>query len=129
MAYFTRRSWIRCNGNTFDSFEVTLQNVNPKFSHSQHTDPDYSCVYVTIKTNESIEGYGLTFTCGRGNEIVRMGVKALSTLIVGRHLRNDIYARFGMFWREITSETQLRWVSLFKQLVSKFGLCHFYRNM
>ncbi|XP_055305828.1 mitochondrial enolase superfamily member 1-like [Sitodiplosis mosellana] len=79
-------------------------------SDAMHTDPDYSCVYVTIKTNESIEGYGLTFTLGRGNEIVRMGCKALSTLIVDRHLRNDIYARFGIFWRELTSETQMRWL-------------------
>lgn len=35
----------------------------------QHTDPDYSCAYVTIKTNKGIEGYGLTFTLGRGTEI------------------------------------------------------------
>lgn len=89
-------------------------------SHLQHTDPDYSCVYVTIKTNASIEGYGLTFTCGRGNEIVQMGVKALSTLVVGRQLRNDIYSRFAMFWRELTSETQMRWVSMFTQMIFKF---------
>lgn len=80
----------------------------------QHTDPDYSCVYVTIKTNSTVEGYGLTFTCGRGNEIVLMGVKALSSLVVGRNLRDDILSRFGLFWRELTSETQIRWVSLNK---------------
>lgn len=82
----------------------------------QHTDPDYSCVYVTIKTNAPIEGYGLTFTCGRGNEIVQMGVRALSVLLVDRNLRNDIFSRFGQFWREITSETQIRWVSCQKHL-------------
>lgn len=37
--------------------------------NAQHTDPDYSCAYVTIKTNKGIEGYGLTFTLGRGTEI------------------------------------------------------------
>lgn len=77
----------------------------------QHTDPDYSCVYVTIKTNGSVEGYGLTFTCGRGNEIVQMGVRAFSSLVVNRNLRSGIFARFGPFWRELTSETQIRWVS------------------
>lgn len=67
---------------------------------------------MTIKTNASVEGYGLTFSLGRGNEIVQMGVKALSLLVVGRHLRSDIFSRFGQFWRELTSETQIRWVSL-----------------
>lgn len=79
---------------------------------AQHTDPDYSCAYVTVKTNGSTEGYGLTFTCGRGTEIVAMAVKALRSLVVGRKLRADIFARFGAFWRELTSESQLRWVSL-----------------
>lgn len=79
--------------------------------HLQHTDPDYSCTYVTIKTNGSVEGYGLTFTCGRGTEIIVGAVRALSVMVVGRHLRKDIYGRFAQFWREITSDTQLRWVS------------------
>jgi len=36
----------------------------------QHSDPDYSCTYVVLKTNEDdYKGYGLTFTLGRGNEI------------------------------------------------------------
>lgn len=72
---------------------------------------------MTIKTNELVEGYGLTFTCGRGNEIVLLGVKALSALVVGRYLRNDIFARFGLLWRELTSETQMRWVNI--QLVGQ----------
>lgn len=77
----------------------------------QHTDPDYSCAYVTISINDgSAVGYGLTFTCGRGTEIVAMTVKALRFLIVGRKLNRDIYARFGEFWRDLTSESQLRWV-------------------
>lgn len=57
-------------------------------------------------------GYGLTFTCGRGNEIVQSAVRALSIMVVGRHLRNDIFGRFGQFWRELTSDTQLRWVRI-----------------
>lgn len=78
---------------------------------SQHTDPDYSCAYVTVKTNSHTEGHGLTFTCGRGTEIVAIAVKALRSLVVGRKLRTDIYMRFGEFWRELTSESQLRWVN------------------
>lgn len=90
----------------------------------QHTDPDYSCAYVTIKTNGQEEGYGLTFTCGRGTEIVQQAAIVLGRMVVGRRLRQDIYARFGDFWRELTSETQLRWViftfSLFLTFLMEF---------
>ena len=36
-----------------------------------HKDPDYSCVYVVLKTDDPVhtEAYGLTFTLGRGNEV------------------------------------------------------------
>jgi len=80
-------------------------------SDAMHIDPDYSCVYVTIKVNDdTLIGNGMTFTCGRGTEIVLMGVKALSSLVVGRRLQQDIFSRFGAFWRELTSEPQLRWI-------------------
>lgn len=40
-------------------------------SLSQHKSPDYSAVYVIFKTDgeASVEGHGLTFTLGRGNEL------------------------------------------------------------
>lgn len=76
----------------------------------QHTDPDYSCVYVKIATAEGLEGYGMTFTLGRGTDIVLLAVRALKHLVEGRTTAS-IFERFGAFWRELTSDSQLRWVS------------------
>ena len=40
-------------------------------SDAIHTDPDYSATYVTILTTDpNITGYGITFTLGKGNDIV-----------------------------------------------------------
>ncbi|XP_031840080.2 mitochondrial enolase superfamily member 1 isoform X2 [Nomia melanderi] len=78
-------------------------------SDAMHTDPDYSCAYVTIKTNKGIEGYGLTFTLGRGTEIVTQACKSMSYLVKGQNTV-DIFSNFGSFWRKLTSETQLRWL-------------------
>nr|CAI5818267.1 unnamed protein product [Callosobruchus analis] len=78
-------------------------------SDAMHTDPDYSCAYVTIKIQAGLEGFGLTFTLGRGTEIVVQAVKTLSSLIVGQVV-TDIYKDFGTFWRTLTSESQLRWI-------------------
>lgn len=37
----------------------------------QHKSPDYSAVYIVFETDglDNIEGHGLTFTLGRGNEL------------------------------------------------------------
>nr|XP_034185591.1 mitochondrial enolase superfamily member 1-like [Osmia lignaria] len=78
-------------------------------SDAMHTDPDYSCAYVTIKTNKGIEGYGLTFTLGRGTEIVVQACKSMSYLVKGQKA-NEIFTHFGSFWRKLTSESQLRWI-------------------
>jgi L-fuconate dehydratase len=40
-------------------------------SDSVHIDPNYSAVYLTVKTCTNHEGHGLTFTIGRGNEICK----------------------------------------------------------
>ncbi|KAK2584873.1 hypothetical protein KPH14_002470 [Odynerus spinipes] len=78
-------------------------------SDAMHTDPDYSCAYVILNTNTDICGYGLTFTLGRGTEIVVQACKSLSTLVKGQKVFN-IFQDFASFWRKLTSESQLRWI-------------------
>nr|WP_239553248.1 L-fuconate dehydratase [Pantoea coffeiphila] len=73
-------------------------------------DPDYSAAYVIIETdNPALSGHGLTFTIGRGNEICCAAIRAMQHLLVGRRLA-DITADMGQFWREITGDSQLRWI-------------------
>ncbi len=76
-----------------------------------HPSPDYSCAYVVLHTDSpsGIEGHGLTFTNGRGTEVVVAAVRALEHLVVGRTLE-DITADLRGFWRSLASEGQLRWL-------------------
>lgn len=80
-------------------------------SDAMNAAPDYSATYVTLETDSqaSLTGHGLTFTIGRGNEIVVSAVQALSHLVVGKTLE-DITANMGAFWRAVTSDSQLRWI-------------------
>ena len=74
--------------------------------------PDYSATYVVLETDSpaGLEGHGLTFTIGRGNEICVAAVKSLAPLVVGLTLE-EITANMGEFWRHITtSDSQLRWI-------------------
>ena len=74
-----------------------------------HVDPDYSAAYVVLGTDAGFEGHGLTFTIGRGNEVVAAAIEAYRPLVVGRRLA-DITANFAAFWRSLAGESQLRWL-------------------
>lgn len=53
----------------------------------------------------------MTFTLGRGNNIVCCAIDAFKFLLENKSV-DEIYQDFGGFWRTLTSEPQLRWVSL-----------------
>ncbi|KAK7175736.1 hypothetical protein R3I93_000107 [Phoxinus phoxinus] len=78
-------------------------------SDAMHTDPDYSVAYVVLETDTELKGYGLTFTVGRGTEIVVCAVKALSTLVLGKTLE-EITGDFRGFYRLLSSDGQMRWI-------------------
>ncbi len=78
-------------------------------SDAMNPDPDYSAAYVVLKTDSSLEGHGLTFTIGRGNELCVAAIHALAPLVVGKTLAS-FTANMGAFWRMITGDSQLRWI-------------------
>ena len=79
-------------------------------SDAMNPDPDYSAAYVILETDDpALKGHGLTFTIGRGNEICCAAIKALEHLIVGRDLA-AMTGDMGKFWRDFTSDSQLRWI-------------------
>jgi len=81
-------------------------------SDAMNEAPDYSATYVTLTTDadDALQGYGLTFTIGRGNDVCVMAVEALASRIVGRDLET-ITAEMGAFWRDLISgDSQLRWL-------------------
>ncbi|GAA0757512.1 L-fuconate dehydratase [Ideonella azotifigens] len=79
-------------------------------SDAMNPDPDYSAAYVVLETDQpGLEGHGLTFTIGRGNEICCAAIRAMEHLVVGLDLA-WIAEDMGRFWRHVTSDSQLRWI-------------------
>jgi len=78
-------------------------------SDAMNPDPDYSAAYVVLETDGAHEGHGLSFTIGRGNEIVVAAIKALAPRLVGLEL-DWIRENPGRFWRHVTGDSQLRWI-------------------
>ena len=79
-------------------------------SDAMNPDPDYSAAYVILETDEpGLEGHGLTFTIGRGNEVCCAAIEAMRHLVVGLTLA-WIAEDMGRFWRHVTADSQLRWI-------------------
>ena len=92
---------------TFDLRFPTSDHLDG--SDAMNPDPDYSAAYLVLETDCKLEGHGLTFTIGRGNELCISAFYALEPLIVGLDL-SWITENMGRFWRHITGDSQLRWV-------------------
>src|SRR2546425_3394053 len=80
-------------------------------SDAMSPDPDYSAAYVILRTDrpDGVEGHGLTFTAGRGNELCAAAARSLAPLVQGLTLE-EIKADMARFWRRLTSDSQMRWV-------------------
>ncbi len=98
---------------------VGVQTYDVRFPTSQtlagsdamNSDPDYSAAYVILQTDHpgGLEGHGLTFTIGRGNEVCVAAIQALAPLVIGRSLES-FTSDMRAFWRHITGDSQLRWI-------------------
>ena len=96
------------NLRVFDLRFPTSQSLDG--SDAMNPDPDYSAAYVVLETDhDGLEGHGLTFTIGRGNEICCAAIDAMRHLVVGLDL-DWIREDMGRFWRHVTSDSQLRWI-------------------
>ncbi|KAA8917528.1 hypothetical protein TRICI_000311 [Trichomonascus ciferrii] len=71
---------------------------------------DYSAAYVILHTDHpKLEGHGMTFTIGRGNDVVAHAIKHLAIKIKGKTLE-ELTADIGQTWRMLVGDSQLRWI-------------------
>jgi len=94
--------------HVFDLRFPTSQQLDG--SDAMNPDPDYSAAYVVLDTDAgALKGHGLTFTIGRGNEVVCLAIEALRHLVVGLEL-DWVKENPARFWRHLTGDSQLRWI-------------------
>src|SRR4051812_11944992 len=87
-------------------------------SDAMNADPDYSAAYAVLETDraDGLAGHGLTFTIGRGNDLCVAAIRMFERFVVGRTLES-ITAGMARFWRQITGDSQLRWLGPDKGVV------------
>ncbi|WP_426592444.1 enolase C-terminal domain-like protein [Cellulomonas sp. McL0617] len=91
-------------------------------SDAMNQDADYSAAYVVLRTDavdgsgEPLAGYGLTFTIGRGNDLVAEAARQQAAALVGRDV-DELAADMGGVYRSLTADSQLRWLGPEKGVV------------
>ncbi len=85
-------------------------------SDAVNKDPDYSAAYCILETNVGLEGYGLTFTLGRGTELCVLAIEYLARFVKGRSL-DSLIIDMAAFCRELTDDSQFRWLGPEKGII------------
>ena len=85
-------------------------------SDAVNKDPDYSAAYCILETNSDLRGYGISFTLGRGTDLCVQALEYLARFALGRTL-DSITSNFAAFFRELTCDTQYRWLGPEKGVV------------
>ncbi|KAI1769405.1 enolase C-terminal domain-like protein [Hypoxylon sp. FL1150] len=70
---------------------------------------DYSSAYCILETDSDFAGHGMTFTIGRGNDIVCAAINYLGDRLKGRTL-SSLVSNWGQTWRYLVNDSQLRWI-------------------
>lgn len=86
-------------------------------SDAMNKDGDYSAAYVHIATDDpALSGFGFTFTIGRGNDLCVEAARQRGVPLVGRDV-DEIVGDLGGIYRELQSDSQLRWLGPEKGVV------------
>jgi L-fuconate dehydratase len=94
-----------------DCYDVRFPtSIEHDGSDAMNPDPDYSAAYAVLRTDaDGLDGHALSFTIGRGNEVVVNAIAALRAHVVGRYV-GDIAADLGGFSASLINDSQLRWL-------------------
>jgi L-fuconate dehydratase len=94
-----------------DCFDVRFPtSIEHDGSDAMNPDPDYSAAYAVMRTDvDGLEGHALSFTIGRGNEVVVAAIAALRSHVVGRSV-SDVAGDLGGFSAALINDSQLRWL-------------------
>lgn len=89
-----------------NSFQTSLSGDG---SDAMNAAGDYSAALVKLHTDEDIEGEGMTFTIGRGNDVVAYAIQHFGEKLKGKTVE-ELTSKIGATWKWLVSDSQLRWI-------------------
>lgn len=85
-------------------------------SDAVHTVPVYAYAVCRLKTNGPLDGVGLAFTLGSGNDLVCRAIEYLSESLVGREI-HELMSEYGAVFASLTDSPCYRWLGPHKGVV------------
>ncbi len=85
-------------------------------SDAIHKDPIYSYAVTQLKDDSGLEGTGLAFTLGEGNDLVCRAAGFYAAQLEGKEIE-EIMHDFGRLQKEMADEQQFRWLGPHKGVV------------
>jgi len=64
---------------------------------AMNTDCDYSSAYISLLTDSDLVGHGMTFTIGRGNDIVCFAISEVAKRLIGKETE-ELFGDMGKAW-------------------------------
>jgi len=85
-------------------------------SDAIHTTPVYAYAVCKLQTASKLEGIGLAFTLGNGNNLVCEAIKHLAKHIEGKEI-NELMSNFGSTFKAMADDPNFRWLGPHKGVV------------
>ncbi len=85
-------------------------------SDAVHTTPIYAYAVCRLQTDNTIEGIGLAFTLGMGNNLVCQAINYLVKHIEGKEI-NELMSNFGNTYKAMAEDPNFRWLGPHKGVV------------
>ncbi|GHJ90170.1 hypothetical protein NliqN6_6572 [Naganishia liquefaciens] len=95
---------------SFDIHDVRFPtNVTGDGTDAMNKECDYSAAYIVLHTSSDLKGQGMTFTIGRGNDIVCYAMEQVAQRVVGKSVE-EFFASMGKTYDFLVSDPQQRWL-------------------
>lgn len=85
-------------------------------SDAVHNSPIYAYAICRLGTDRKVDGIGLAFTLGAGNELVCQAIEYLFKYVEGREI-NELMADFGKVAKAMADDPNFRWLGPHKGVV------------
>ena len=105
---------IKITGISVEDRRVPLENGAG--SDAVHTVPVYAYAVCRLKTDTALDGVGIAFTLGSGNDLVCKAIEYLSEELVGREI-HELMDDFGTVFASLTDSPCFRWLGPHKGVV------------
>lgn len=105
---------IKITGISVEDRRFPLENGAG--SDAVHTVPVYAYAVCRLKTDTALDGVGIAFTLGSGNDLVCKAIEYLSEELVGREI-HELMDDFGTVFASLTDSPCFRWLGPHKGVV------------